>query len=237
MKHGMSADVEVKQGPLKRNTVAVERGNPWKRIPFALEKGTPLKRIPFAVERGSPLRWISFTWRRGPPWGESNSLWRRGPHEANPFAEERGKPLRWIYSLGEGDPLEANPIRCREGGKPLGVNPIHLEKGTPMKRNHSLEGDSHLFRRRGLPWTESPIVAILGARNEWFMIALLWKAGGVSWTMTILRDDESGRGWQRASDGGETLGEAMTGKRPPQHDSARARLSWSHLEWRMPRSR
>ena len=55
--------------------------------------------------------------------------------------------------LGEGDPLEANPIRCREG-EPLGVNPIHLEKGTPLKRNHSLwrggtpEGDSHLFRRR-----------------------------------------------------------------------------------------
>ena len=55
-KHGMSADVEVKQGPLKRNTVAVERGNPLKRIPFALEKGTPLKRIPFALERGNPLR-------------------------------------------------------------------------------------------------------------------------------------------------------------------------------------
>ena len=51
-KHGMSADVEMKQGPLKRNTVAVERGNPLKRIPFALEKGTPLKRIPFALEKG-----------------------------------------------------------------------------------------------------------------------------------------------------------------------------------------
>ena len=56
MKHGTSADVEMKQGSLKRNTVAVERGNPWKRKLFALEKGTPLKRIPFAVERGSPLR-------------------------------------------------------------------------------------------------------------------------------------------------------------------------------------
>ena len=54
-KHGMSADVEMKQGSLKRNTVAVERGNPLKRIPFALEKGTPLKRIPFALERGKPL--------------------------------------------------------------------------------------------------------------------------------------------------------------------------------------
>ena len=55
-------------------------------------------------------------------------------------------------------------------------------------------------------------------------------AGGVSWTMTILRDDESGRGRQRASEGGETLGEAMTGERPLEHDSARARLSWPHLE-------
>ena len=42
--------------------------------------------------------------------------------------------------------------------------------------------------------------------------------------MTNLKVDD------RASDGGETLGEAKTGERPPQHDSARARLSWSHLE-------
>ena len=55
MKHGTSADVEMKEGSLRRNTVAVERGNPWKRISFALEKGTPLKRIPFALERRKPL--------------------------------------------------------------------------------------------------------------------------------------------------------------------------------------
>ena len=55
MKHGTIADVEMKQGSLKRNTVTVERGNPWKRISFALEKGTPLKQIPFALERRKPL--------------------------------------------------------------------------------------------------------------------------------------------------------------------------------------
>ena len=53
--HRTSADVEIKQGSMKRNTVAVERGNPWKRKLFALEKGTPLKRIPFALERRKPL--------------------------------------------------------------------------------------------------------------------------------------------------------------------------------------
>ena len=42
-KHGMSADVKMKQGSLKRNTVAVEKGNPLKRIPFALERGKPLE--------------------------------------------------------------------------------------------------------------------------------------------------------------------------------------------------
>ena len=51
MKHGTSADAGMKQGSLRQNTVAMERGNPWKRILFALEKGTPLKRIPFALER------------------------------------------------------------------------------------------------------------------------------------------------------------------------------------------
>ena len=55
MKHRTSADVEIKQGSLKRNTVAVERGNPWKRKLFALEKGTPLKRIPLVLERRKPL--------------------------------------------------------------------------------------------------------------------------------------------------------------------------------------
>ena len=79
MKHGMSADVEEKQGPLKRNTVAVERGNPWKRIPFALEKGTPLKRIPFAVERGGkPLGVNPIHMEKGTPLKRNHSLWRGG---------------------------------------------------------------------------------------------------------------------------------------------------------------
>ena len=42
-RHGMSADVEVKQSPLKRNAVALERGNPLKRNPFSLERGNPLR--------------------------------------------------------------------------------------------------------------------------------------------------------------------------------------------------
>ena len=71
----MSADVEVKQGPLKRNTVAVERGNPLKRIPIALEKGTPLKQIPFALERG------------------------------NPGSGSRGDRLGWLKVVGAGPPV------------------------------------------------------------------------------------------------------------------------------------
>ena len=41
MKHGMSADAEVRQSPLKRNAVALERGTPLKRNPFALKRETP----------------------------------------------------------------------------------------------------------------------------------------------------------------------------------------------------
>ena len=151
--------------------------------------------------------------------------------------------------------LEASLGRWRSWGE----GPSQGDRQGPWRRNHSLwlEGDSHLFRRRGLPWTESPIVAISGARNELFVIALPEKR--LQWVRSLevslgrwrswgegpsqgdrqgpWRDDESGRGWQRASDGGATLGEAMTGECPPQRDSARARLSWSHLEGRMPRSR
>ena len=106
MKHGTSADVEMKQGSLKRNTVAVERGNPWKRIPFALEKGTPLKRIPFEanpicfgegdslevnlihLEKGTPR--IGGTPRRRIPF----ALEKGTPLKRIPFAVERGSPLR-----------------------------------------------------------------------------------------------------------------------------------------------
>ena len=83
---------------------------------------------------------------------EKGTPWIGGdPQEANPIR------------FGEGDSLEANPIRCGEG-EPLEVNLIHLEKrtpwigggtsmrripfalekGTPMKRIHSL-------RRGGSP--------------------------------------------------------------------------------------
>ena len=42
-RHGMSADAEVNQNPLKRIAVALEKGNPLKRIAVALERGNPLK--------------------------------------------------------------------------------------------------------------------------------------------------------------------------------------------------
>ena len=91
---------------------------------------------------------------------EKGTPWIGGdPQEANPIRFGGDSPEANPIRCGEGEPLEVNPIRCREGGEPLGVNPIHLEKGTPLarqgprRRNHSqwLEGDFHLFRRRGLP--------------------------------------------------------------------------------------
>ena len=53
-KHGMSADVEVKQSPLKRNAVALERGNPLKRISLFGE-GEPLEVNPIRFGEGEPL--------------------------------------------------------------------------------------------------------------------------------------------------------------------------------------
>ena len=49
MKHRTSADVEIKQGSLKRNTVAVERGNPWKRKIIRFGEGDPLEANPIRI--------------------------------------------------------------------------------------------------------------------------------------------------------------------------------------------
>ena len=58
-RHGMSADAEVNQNPLKRIAVALERGDPLKRIAAALERENPLKQIPVTLEKGNPLMRIA----------------------------------------------------------------------------------------------------------------------------------------------------------------------------------
>ena len=212
----------------------LDRGDPQEANPI-------MRRIPFALEKRTPMKRIHLLRRGGSPWGESIHLEKGTPLKRIPFAVERG-----------GNPLGRIPSTWRRG--PPWSETIRYGEGEP------LEGDSHLSRRvpgkvlggeiirYGLKVTPTCLgdayCRYIGRQERMVLDSAPWKAtamskiaGGVSWTMTILREDESGRGWERASDGGETLGEAMTGERPPQHDSAKARLSWSHLEWRKPRTR
>ena len=135
-------------------------------------------RIPFAW-RGWPSWCESHShWRGWPSWSESHSLWRGKPLEEN-LTTWRREPL----GEREGDPLEANPIRCREGGggtpwgesHPLGEEGhldrvgasmkrilFALEKGTPMKRIHRWgEGEAvevHSLWRGWTPWRRFPLV-------------------------------------------------------------------------------
>ena len=85
--------------------------------------------------------------------------------DSAPLKRDCNEQDRWRRRL-DNDDLEGKD-QARVTGKVLGGEIIRYGEG------ETLEGDSHLFRRRGLPCTESPIVAISGARNEWFVIALL----------------------------------------------------------------
>ena len=85
--------------------------------------------------------------------------------DSAPLKRDCNEQDRWRRRLDDDD-LEGKD-QARVTGKVLGGEIIRYGEREP------LEGDSHLFRRRGLPLTESPIVAISGARNEWFVIALL----------------------------------------------------------------
>ena len=135
------------------------RGLPWSES-HSLWRGEAPWGESHSLGEGNPLD------RGGPPGGESHSLWRRLPWSESHSLWRGGVPWGEFHSLGEreGDPLEANPIRCREGGNPLGRIPSTWRRGPPgqgggLYEANSIrigEGDPHeanpSLRRGGSPW-------------------------------------------------------------------------------------
>ena len=137
----------------------LDRGDLHEANPIRFGEGDPHEANPFAEERRKPLRWIHSL---------VHSLWRGGTPWRLPPVKEKGTPLNGVaYSRKIGAPWNATArARSLEAAlgrwRSWGEGPSPGARQGPWRRNHSLwlEGDSHLFRRRGLPWTESPIVAI-----------------------------------------------------------------------------
>ena len=190
-------------------------GNPLRRLSFALDRGNPLRRIPLSGRRRLPWSESHSLWRGEAPWGESHSLGEGNPLERGgtprrripfaleetplkriPFAVERGSLLRWIsftWRKRRGPP-EANPIRCIEGGEPLGRIPSTWRRGPPgqggglYEANSIRIGEVHSLLRGGTPWRRFP--------PERRRFALLEKRLQKQDRWRRLLDDDDLEGWR-----------------------------------------